>query len=37
MNNKEISMNQFASKGIYIEQILDLNNAILDSKKIVLE
>ncbi len=33
----QISMNQFATKGLYIAQILDSNNAIVDSKKIVLE
>ncbi len=33
----QISMNQFATKGLYIAQILDSNNAIIDSKKIVLE
>ena len=37
MNNKEISMNQFATKGLYITQIVDSNNAIVDSKKIILE
>ena len=33
----QISMNQFATKGLYIAQILDANNTIVDSKKIVLE
>ena len=33
----QISMNQFATKGLYIAQIVDSNNAIVDSKKIVLE
>ena len=33
----QISMNQFGAKGIYIAQILDSNNTIVDSKKIVLE
>ena len=33
----QISMNQFATKGLYIAQIIDSNNAIVDSKKIVLE
>jgi hypothetical protein len=33
----QISMNQFATKGLYIAQILDSSNAIVDSKKIVLE
>ena len=33
----QISMNQIATKGLYIAQILDSNNAIVDSKKIVLE
>ena len=33
----QISMNQFATKGLYIAQILDSNNTIVDSKKIVLE
>ena len=33
----QISMNQFATKGLYIAQIVDSNNAIIDSKKIVLE
>jgi len=33
----QISMNQFTTKGLYIAQIIDSNNAIVDSKKIVLE
>jgi len=33
----QISMNQFATKGLYIAQIIDSTNAIVDSKKIVLE
>jgi hypothetical protein len=33
----QISMNQFGAKGVYIAQIVDTNDAILDSKKIVLE
>ncbi len=33
----QISMNQFATKGLYIAQIVDSNNVIVDSKKIVLE
>ncbi len=33
----QISMNQFATKGLYIAQIVDSNNTIVDSKKIVLE
>jgi len=33
----QISMNEFGAKGLYIAQILDSNNAIVDSKKIVLE
>ena len=33
----QISMNQIATKGLYIAQIVDSNNAIVDSKKIVLE
>ena len=33
----QISMNQFATKGLYIAQIVDSNNAIVDFKKIVLE
>ena len=33
----QISMNQIATKGLYIAQIIDSNNAIVDSKKIVLE
>jgi len=33
----QISMNQFGAKGLYIAQIIDPNNAIVDSKKIVLE
>jgi hypothetical protein len=33
----QISMNQFATRGLYIAQILDSNNSIVDSKKIVLE
>ena len=33
----QISMNQFGAKGLYIAQIIDPNNSIVDSKKIVLE
>ena len=33
----QISMNQFATKGLYIAQIVDSSNIIVDSKKIILE
>ena len=32
-----ISLNDFGTKGMYIAQILDENQVVLDSKKIVLE
>ena len=33
----QISMNQFATKGLYYAQIFDPNNQLVDAKKIVLE
>ena len=33
----QISMNDFGTTGLYFAQIIDPNNAIVDSKKIVLQ